>query len=74
VVGCDRKWKVCEEASKEPNLAHQCSSKEKVWGIMLLLDGSATKPAGRGSILPLIGLIWAAIWQVHWQCIMEKRL
>jgi hypothetical protein len=57
VVGCDRKWKVWEEASKELNLADQCSSKEKVWCIMLLLDRSATKPAGRGSILPLIGLI-----------------
>ena len=45
-----------------------------VWCIMLLLDRSATKPAGRGSILPLIGLIWAAIWQAHWQCIMEERL
>ena len=50
------------------------SSKEKVWCIMLLLDHNATKPAGRRSILPLIGLIWAAIWQVHWQCIMEERL
>ena len=74
VVGCDRKWKVWKEASKELNLADQCSSKEKVWCIMLLLDRSATKPAGRGSILPLIGLIWAAIWQLHWQCIMEERL
>jgi hypothetical protein len=41
---------------------------------MLLLDRSATKPAGKGGILPLIGLIWAAIWQVHWLCIMEERL
>jgi hypothetical protein len=73
VLGCYHKWEVWETVIKELGIADQCSTRDRVWNQMPLLDREMFTDSNRQRIMILIGLIWSVMWQSYWLVVMEQR-
>ena len=72
VVGCFYKWQVWSTAVKELGWSSHAISKENIWKNMLLQDKTTLRLVNNAIEIGRLDTIWAAVWQMHWQCTFEQ--
>ncbi|KAH8548247.1 hypothetical protein BGW37DRAFT_431180, partial [Umbelopsis sp. PMI_123] len=73
IIDCRLKRTVWLRALQELAFVHRFPSRRQVWSFLLLAETDSSKRVQFRTLAIPIGLILAAIWRHHWQCVIEDR-